>query len=159
MRATGLRLMRGCLSLAIAGCFPYGSRHPVRDLWPSPFTVSFDSARTLPFASHSSANDSTRVMLPDVLEVGGKLSAYRGDTIVIRPDYITIYSRLSARESRITRVSAREVKVDLALIPRDSGVYVSIAPAKHGLSSRMQWNIILVVETFIVWNYFRHNPW
>ena len=159
MRATGLSLMRGCLSLAVAGCLPYGNRDSVRDVWPAPFTVSFDSARTLPFVSHTSASDSTRVMLPDVLEVGGRLKAYRGDTLVIRPDYITVCSRLSARESRIVRVTARDVRVDLALIPRDTGVYVSIAPARHGLSSRTRWNILVFVQALIVWNYFRHNPW
>ena len=82
--------------------------------------VNFATAYALETITRVSPHDSVRRVFQNVLEVGGALHEYRGDTLVLEPDYLTTYDTITSNGSRIHRVPNKEAHVILAFIPRDA---------------------------------------
>jgi hypothetical protein len=130
----------------------------VRDRWPAPLTVSFDSARVVVMQSRTTATrDTVPEALYDVLEVGGTLLNTRGDTLVVEPLYVTICERVSASESRIVRKSWRHVDAGLLRIPLGDGMHVATPPARHELTSREESVILAAVTIVSGWYFLLHD--
>jgi hypothetical protein len=91
--------------------------------------VTFDSARPIVMLGRKASGDAMRQTRADVLELGGRVTGYRGDTLLLRPDYITAFVRISERETRIVRRSASGV-AELVLVPLGRGVQETQAPTR-----------------------------
>ena len=94
------------------------------DQWLRAFsTVRFDSARALAVIPRRASPDSVRERIADVLEVGGRVASYRGDTLVMEPLYLTTYR--PRRTTRAMTYGGRPgLLPDLVLVPVGQGTSI-----------------------------------
>ena len=94
--------------------------------WERPFlSVRFDSARSIHVISNLFALDATPSALEDVVEVGGRVTGYRDDTLLVEPYYITIYDASRDDRARTFYRGGPYWLPDLAIVEAGAGVVIS----------------------------------
>jgi hypothetical protein len=124
-----------------AGCF--GPPRRSAPTWERPFlSVRFDSARDLPVVSNLLGLDTTPSLLEDVVELGGRVTGYRADTLLVEPYYITMYdASRDDRERTLYRGGAYRLP-DLAIVESGAGVVVSEFVTPFARKTRALDNIL-----------------
>jgi hypothetical protein len=86
------------------------------------YKIRFDSSMSV--VGLRAANDSTRLVLTDVVEIGGRVLAHRADTVVIAPSYTLTLDREHLGEGRTIRRSGRLALLDSLFVPVQPGVRI-----------------------------------
>ena len=106
------------------GCFGSPRRPP--PTLDRPFlSVRFDSARELQVIRNLLALDATPGVMEDVVEVGGRVTGYRDDTLLVEPYYITIYDASRDDRERTFYRGGHYWLPDVAIVETRAGVVVS----------------------------------
>jgi hypothetical protein len=106
------------------GCLGPSHSHPRSPGWQRElYSVRFDSAREIIIIPRDFAQDTIREMLGDVLELGGHV-AWRSDTLVVEPYYITRVDAQHAHGRRTFRRGGRYDFPERAIIPIAPGMHV-----------------------------------
>jgi len=87
------------------------------------YSIRFDSAREIIVIPRDFAQDTTREILGDVLELGGHVGV-RSDTLVVEPYYITRVDARRAHGRRTLRRGGRYGFPDRVIIPIAPGMHV-----------------------------------
>ena len=110
---------------ACLGCAPFVTGAP-RDAhqWLRAFcSVRFSSSHEITLITNRSAADSETSRLSRIVEIGGRVVAYRGDTLVIEPFYVTTAPGVGT--DRITAYPSGHASFpDFALVPIEEGVAI-----------------------------------
>jgi len=117
-------------AMLVIGCL--GPPRPRARAWQQPLvSVRFDSPRELRVTPNLLALDTTSGTIEDVVEVGGRVTGYGPDTLLIEPYYFTMYdASREDRERTFYRGGAYRMP-DLAIVEYDASVSVSeyVTPA------------------------------
>lgn len=154
------RISLGAIALVV-GC--YGPAHGARDEWErSLLSVRFDSARDVIAIPNGFAANTTRETLADVTGLGGRVTAYGRDTLVIEPFYITRYDAARSDGQRTFGKGGVYGLPDLALIVPDSGVYISEYQPPGLRRSRILEQTLVVGPSLILfvggmYSFFHHH--
>jgi hypothetical protein len=114
-----LTLVVAALSVFLLGCFH--TRPELEAYKRSYFKIRFDSNTTLVGAPRTPDDTVTRI-LPDVLEIMGRVLSLRSDSLLIAPSYVLISDREHPAERRTTlRRGRRALPDDMVAVigPRD----------------------------------------
>lgn len=147
--------------MLLLGCL--GSPRPRARSWQQPLvSVRFDSARDLRVTPNLLALDTTSSIIDDVVEVGGRVTGYDPDTLLIEPYYITMYdASRDDRERTFYRGGVYRLP-DLAIVQLDPVMRVSdfITPAarrSRDLTNAIELSI-RILPLLLILSFFRH-PW
>jgi len=136
-------------------------RRPAR-AWERPFlSVRFDSLRDLPVVSNLLILDTTSTVVEDVVELGGRVTAFRDDTLFIEPYYITLYDA-SRDDRRRTFYRGGPYRLpDLAIVETGAGVVASDYSTPVRRESRVANNAIrfslTILPLLFLVSFFRHH--
>jgi len=137
--------------LLAIGCSPR-PRPELEDQENPLYKISFDSSTHL-VAGRRALYDTTGTLLTDVLEIGGRALAVRGDTVVISPSYVLFADRAHPGERRTIRKSGHVLPaVVLVLV----GPGVDVEPLTK---SRVGSIAVLLLGVATAFLYFRYCHW
>jgi hypothetical protein len=102
-------------------------------------SVRFSPPHEITLITRRSAPDSERSRLRNLVEVGGRVVAYRGDTLVIEPFYLTTLPE-SGADAVTAYGNGQAGFPELALVPIENGVAIGDfhTPQKRGPRSPVQ---------------------
>lgn len=124
-----------------AGCV--GSPRRTAPTWERPFlSVRFDSARDLQVVSNLLMLDTAASVVQDVVEVGGRVTGYHGDTLLIEPYYISMYDASRDDRARTFYRGGAYRLPDLAIVESGAGTVISEFMTPAARKSRQLNNIL-----------------
>jgi len=149
------------VALVAAACVST-PRRPAR-AWERPLlSIRFDSLRDLPVVSNLLILDTTSSVVEDVVELGGRVAAFRDDTLFIEPYYISMYDA-SRDDRRRTFYRGGPYRLpDLAIVETGAGVVAADYSTPVSRESRVANNAIkfsLTILPFLFIVSFFHHHW
>jgi hypothetical protein len=119
------------------------------------YRIRFDSSMNLRRAPLA-VFDSTKALLRDVVEIGGRALDIGPDTVAIAPLYVLLEDRQHPGETRTIRGSGPAALPDFLLVPVQPGVHIEPWNPRHkGFTSRI-FPIVFLIGVLL---YFRNAEW
>ena len=104
--------------------------------------MRYDSLRDLEVIANLLVLDTTPSVVKDVVELGGRVTGYHGDTLLIEPYYISMYdASRDDRERTFYRGGAYRLP-DLAIVDSGAGVLISEFMTPAARKSRNLDNVL-----------------
>ena len=141
---------RDCLTAlgtcACLGCAPPATTRPGDlDQWVRAFcSVRFSAPHEITLITRQSARDSDQFRLAHIVEIGGRVVAYHGDTLVIEPFYLTTIPETGGERMTAYRTGRPDFP-DFALVPLKGDVAIGDFRTPHRPRPRSPDQIVAMV--------------